>query len=145
MSITKTLLTAALLVSSFIPSSVFVTNIAHAENRTINFSGYTWDVRGDWWAYPGPNSWNNDEGAVSVDAQGRLHLKVTQRHGAWYSSEVYLPTSLGYGTYQFDIESPLNQVDTNIVVSPFLYQDDTHELTLNFRTGVHREVTKVSS
>lgn len=132
MSLSKQLLTAVLFVSSLVPSSLFMTNTAHAEDRTIAFSGYTWNVRGDWWAYPGPNSWNNDDGAVSVDAQGRLHLKVTQRHGAWYSSEVYLPASLGYGTYQFDVESPLNQVDTNVVVSPFLYQDDTHEFDIEF-------------
>lgn len=102
-----------------------------AAERTISFAGRTWTVRSDGGG-PGPNQWATDSNAVFVDAQGRLHLKVLSENGQWYSSEVFLPTSLGYGSYSFDIASRVDLTDTNLVASPFLYQDDSHEIDIEF-------------
>lgn len=107
-------------------------NQAHAAAaRTINFSGYTWTVKNGFYG-PGPNNWSSDPSAVFVDQQGQLHLKVIKRDGKWYSSEVYLPQSLGYGLYSFDIVSRVDLTDTNLVAAPFLYQDDTREYDIEF-------------
>ena len=70
-----------------------------AQAKTLNFSGYAWEVRNQIQSGPGPNDW--DENNAWVDAQGRLHLKIAQRGGKWSSSEVYLPQRLGFGRYQF--------------------------------------------
>lgn len=98
--------------------------------KTIDFSGYNWDVKtGE--SGPGSNNWDDRTSAVYVDSQG-LHLTVGLRDGKWYSSEVYLPTSLGYGTYLFEMGSDVSFVDTNLVGAVFLYEDDTHEIDVEF-------------
>jgi len=96
----------------------------------VTFSGYTWNVKSGSGG-PGPNKWEDRASAVFVDPQG-LHLTVGLREGKWYSSEVYLPASLGYGTYSFEIGSDVTLVDTNLVGAVFLYEDDTHEIDVEF-------------
>lgn len=102
-----------------------------AAERTLLFSGRVWTARAGGGG-PGPNNWAADADAVFVDAQGRLHLKIVNRNGVWYSSEVRLPSSLGYGTYTFDIASRVDQEDSNSVSSPFIYEDDQHEIDIEF-------------
>lgn len=106
-------------------------DFARAAPRIINFSGYDWTIKSGHYG-PGPNYWSNDNSAVFVDSQGRLHLKVTKRDGKWYSSEVYLSQSLGYGLYSFDIASRVDLIDKNLVAAPFLYQDDVNEYDIEF-------------
>lgn len=103
---------------------------AYAQTSIV-FAGRTWIVKSGING-PGNNYWNDSSNAVFVDAQGRLHLKIISVNGIWYSSEVYLPSSLGYGTYQFDIDSSISTIDQNVVVAPFLYQDDGHEIDIEF-------------
>lgn len=112
-------------------SSVFISVPAHAAGRTINFSGHTWSVKSGYYG-PGPNYWTDHTDDVYVDGSGALHLKVVQRDGAWRSSEVWLPASLGYGTYEFDIATRVDQLDPQVVAAPFLYQDDTHEIDIEY-------------
>ncbi len=119
------------LIYSLITIMVSAATPAYAAEPTINFSGRIWNVRMDAGG-PGPNVWNAGTDSVFVDVQGQLHLKVINKNGVWYSSEVYLPSSLGYGTYSFDIASHVDQTDTNLVASPFLYQDDSHEIDIEF-------------
>jgi len=104
--------------------------------RTVNFSGYDWQVKSGHNA-PGPNYWNDSTSGVSVDTTGKLHLFVTNVAGQWKSSEVYLDKSFGYGTYEFVIESRVDLIDKNLIAAPFLYADDTRELDIEFtRWGV---------
>lgn len=113
-------------------------SIRMADARTVKFSGYDWIVKetaSGTTMGPGANNWGstvaNDPNDIRVDNDEKLHLFVSQRpNGQWYSSEVYLPTSLGYGKYTFDIESRVDLLDKNLVAAPFLYQDDTHEIDI---------------
>ena len=58
-----------------------------------------------------------------------LHLKITKINNNWQCGEVYLLQSLGYGTYTVQINSRLDQLDTNTVAAPlFIYADTSHEL-----------------
>lgn len=113
--------------------SIFITGTlsANAYSRTINFSGYEWTVKSGYNG-PGPNYWNDSEQAVFTDSEGQLHMKISKIDEQWYSSEVYLPSSLGYGTYEFTLLTNPNQVDANIVLAPFLYQDDEHEIDIEY-------------
>ncbi len=113
-------------------------NLVYA--RTVDFSKYTWDVKetapGETMG-PGGNSWGstvaNDQNDVNVDTNGKLHLFVSQRpDGSWYSSEVTLDHSLGYGKYTFDFESPVDKIDANLVAAPFIYKNDQHELDIEY-------------
>ena len=113
-----------------IASLIFSTSITYA--RTINFSGYDWDVK-EGQGGPGPNNWGNTEQDVFVDGESRLHMKVSKHDDdLWYSSEVFLKNSLGYGKYSFDFDSHVDTLDENLIAAPFLYQDDDHEIDIEY-------------
>jgi hypothetical protein len=99
---------------------------------TIQFSGYEWAVKGGVSLGPGPNNFSSSSDNVWVDELGRLHLKITQRDGKWYCAEVYQMHPLGYGTYIFQFSSRVDLLDKNVVGSPFIYRDDTHEMDVEF-------------
>jgi hypothetical protein len=92
--------------------------------RTLQFSGYTWNVKAsDSLVGPGPNYFSDIPEAVWVDASGRLHLKITSHEGKWYSSEVVLAQSLGYGSYTFVLDTAADQFDPNVVLGLFTWDD----------------------
>lgn len=107
---------------------------SHAE--TLQFSGYTWEVRPSGRGGPGPNDW--DPNNVWVDNNGSLHLKLTQRNGKWSCPEVYTQKRLGFGHYQFWITGRVDKLDPNIVFGIFNYPtsdvgpDRTHEIDIEF-------------
>lgn len=102
--------------------------------RTIHFCGYTWVVRPTGKGGPGPNYWDQDN--ASVDTNGYLHLKLTQRNDRWYSSEVYTQKRLGFGRYEFWISGQVDRIDRNVVLGLFNYptsdvgSDGTHEIDI---------------
>jgi len=98
---------------------------------SIHFSGYNWAVKAGSLLGPDDNFFSADSENVSVDAEGRLHLKITKRNGTWYCAEVYLLEPLGYGNYNFQF-SNLGQIDTNTIGSAFIYQDAANELDIEF-------------
>ncbi len=74
--------------------------------QTLTFSGYEWELR----AIPSDRGGNNryDPANAWTDADGFLHLKLTQRDGEWTSAEVILTRALGYGTYMFGVRDTSN-------------------------------------
>jgi hypothetical protein len=102
---------------------------APADTRTLEFAGLTWQVhRG--FGGPGPNRFDDGTDSVWVDGAGRLHMKIRKVGDAWFSSEVYTPDSLGYGTYRFQIASDAELYDPQVVVGLFTYLDDQHEIDI---------------
>jgi hypothetical protein len=71
---------------------------------TIDFSDRTWRVKGPGYYGPGPNSFSNSASSVWVDVDDKLHLTVRRVGGTWYSTEVVLVDTLGYGDYIFTTE-----------------------------------------
>ena len=102
--------------------------------RTISFSGMDWVVRTTGAAKegPGPNLFSDSEDNVWVDSQGRLHLKLVQKGGYWYSAGITLRNSLGYGKYVFYLASDLSQLDQNVVAGLFTYKNDQEEIDIEF-------------
>lgn len=107
-----------------------------AEARTIDFSGYTWEIKetaSGTTMGPGGNNWGSTDQDVYLDGENRLHMKVSKHdNDLWYSSEVYLKKSFGYGKYTFDFDSHIDTIDENLIVAPFLYQDDEHEIDIEY-------------
>lgn len=101
----------------------------------IEFGGYIWAVRSGRGG-PGPNTW--DEKNVWVDTSNHLHLKISQRDGKWSSAEITTRKRLGFGRYQFQVTSRLDQFDDNVVLGLFNYPtsdvgpDGTHEIDIEF-------------
>ncbi|NCO36276.1 MAG: hypothetical protein GW893_20750 [Armatimonadetes bacterium] len=90
----------------------------------INFSEYQWMVKsGASPMGPGPNYFSDSADNVWVDNQGRLHLRITYREGRWYCAEVISLRTLGYGTYRFYLDSPVDNLDPNAVFAPFTWSD----------------------
>ena len=121
------LMLVQLTIGSWAVNRILTTTPDAKAQTTINFAGRTWIVKSGYDG-PGPNDWDDSPQSVFVDSLGRLHLRITYSNGKWYSSEVYLPGSLGYGTYRFDVDTPVYNIDLNTVAAAFVYQDDNHEI-----------------
>lgn len=91
-------------------------------SSTIRFSGYTWTVRNTT-GREGPmnNYWGNRN--VWVDADGNLHLRVTKEaDGRWTCGEIISQAKFGYGTYIWELEGRVDQLDKNLVLGLFSYR-----------------------
>lgn len=113
-----------------LPAELFTNALAHVTVdrepifRTVEFSGYTWRVKAsESPAGPGPNYFSDREDDVWVDENGQLHLKIVQRNGRWYSTEVIANASLGYGKYVFTLASRVDQLPKEVVLGLFTWSD----------------------
>lgn len=107
-----------------------------AQARTVEFSGRTWTVRENGKGGPGPNHWSVKN--VRVDKNGALHLRLTHVGDTWYCAELETTERLGFGTYQFWLDTPVNAYDPNVVLGLFNYTvpevgpDGTNEIDIEF-------------
>lgn len=99
--------------------------------RTLQFAGRTWGVKQSPTPVgPGGNRFSDDPNDVFVDAQGRLHLRVVQRGGQWWCSEVVLLDPVGYGTYWFTTESQPASLDPNLTFGAFTWDSYCDDVTI---------------
>ncbi|HKY43762.1 MAG TPA: hypothetical protein VJM50_11785 [Pyrinomonadaceae bacterium] len=94
---------------------------AQASPRTIQFSGYEWQVRSVRSTRGGRNN-NYDTHNAWTDANGFLHLRIAQNAGEWSCAEVKLLRSLGYGTYRFVVRD-VSQLEPSVVLSLFTWDE----------------------
>jgi len=93
--------------------------------RTVQFSGYEWKVKSsEGRVGPGPNYFSDSLDNVTVDGQGQLHLRITKRNGRWFCAEVISRLSFGYGTYRFYLRSAVNNLNPQVVLGMFTWDDD---------------------
>ena len=107
----------------------------------IEFAGRTWTVKTSAGLVgPGPNIFDGDN--VLVDGRGRLHLAIEPREvngqTVWTSSEVILDEPLGYGTYTFNVKSPVNDLDPNVVLGLFTWDTNPGD----FNREIDIEISK---
>jgi hypothetical protein len=88
-----------------------------AQAATINWKGHTWNVTGGGMAGVCQGSAAN----ISVDASGYLHMKITNNGGTWTAAEIFSTDKIGFGTYQWQIDGPVDKLDKNVVVGLFPY------------------------
>lgn len=111
--------------------------------QTLQWKGYTWTVKSGTGLGPGPNHWNPTN--VFVDANGYLHLQIsynaTSRH--WDCAELYTTNALGFGTYQWQIESRVDQFDPWVVLGlfPYLGPDGINEIDIEYSRWGHANGT----
>ncbi len=109
----------------------------------IDFSGREWEVKATTPGAeigPGPNEFSTNN--VWTDGTGRLHLKINKEIDAgttnWSCAEVIGGDEFGYGMYCFYLDSPVDDFDPSIVLSPFIYSDYTNyafrEIDMEFTT-----------
>jgi hypothetical protein len=117
---------------SDLPTSLDTISVASVSivryGRSFSFSGY------EWWAKasitpvgPGPNYFSDNEENVWVDSVGQLHLCVTQSNGVWHCPEVINKSSLGYGRYIFQVTGEIGNLDKNVVLGIFTWDNSSAE------------------
>jgi len=93
--------------------------------KTIHFSDYEWKVKSSQGQVgPGPNYFSDSSDNVWVDDKERLHLRITHHDNRWYCAEVISQRSFGYGTYRFYLDTPVDNLDPNIVLGLFTWSDE---------------------
>jgi hypothetical protein len=91
-------------------------------SRALVFSGYEWSVKSSRDRVgPGPNMFSPDN--VSVDAAGRLRLRIVRRGESWTSAEISSRLTFGYGTYRFNVVGVPR--DPRAVLGLFTWDEDT--------------------
>jgi hypothetical protein len=104
--------------------------IAQSWNRTITFAGRDWQVKSGT-AGPGPNNWSDSQSSVWVNSDG-LHLKIRRVGSTWYCAEIRTSLPTRYGMQRFYAVGRLDQLDQNVIFSPFLYVNDDREIDIEF-------------
>jgi len=106
--------------------------VAAPAQTTLKWQGYTWIVKSGSGQGPGPNSWSTSN--VWVDDKGFLHMKIAKVDGRWSCAEIWTDRDLGFGTYQCQVEGPVDTLDPNVVFSMFSYAgpDGTKEIDIEY-------------
>lgn len=106
-----------------------------ARASTLTWKGRSWQVSSGGIAGVCPGDPTN----VNVDAAGNLHLKVARINGAWSAAEVFTTEKLGFGTYQWQVDGPIDTFDKNVVLGLFSYgpqagvgADGTNEIDIEY-------------
>ena len=104
-------------------------------SNTLSWKGHTWNVTTGGMAGVANGSANN----VSIDSNGYLHLKITNSGGTWTAAELFTTDKLGFGTYQWQIDGPIDRFDKNVVLGLFPYgpaagigSDGTNEIDIEY-------------
>jgi hypothetical protein len=76
---------------------------------------------------------------VTVDASGYLHLRISNGGGTWTASELFTTDRLAFGTYQWQVDGPIDTYDKNVVLGLFPYgpaagigADGTNEIDIEY-------------
>jgi hypothetical protein len=112
--------------------------------ETITWQGHQWNLRSATRSGPGPNNWNPKN--VFVDTNGGLHLLIsaspTSPNG-FDCAELWTTEKLGFGTYQWQIETRLDNFDPWVVLGLFPYgppalgPDGSNEIDIEFAKWGH--------
>jgi hypothetical protein len=112
------------------------TVVPENQDGTIQFSGYEWIIRENGLSGPGPNIWSPEN--VWLDENGDLHLKISHTADGWQCAELTTTERFGFGTYQFQVDGPIDQLDPNVVLGLFNYPtpdvgaDATNEIDIEY-------------
>lgn len=107
--------------------------VPDAMARTIDFAGMQWEVKNKPGHGPGNGCWSDSERSVSVDPDGRLHLRSHKTPDGWCQAEVSSVKPARFGDHLFQIitsQRPVHEFDPNVVIAMFLYADDDHEIDI---------------
>jgi len=106
-----------------------------AQAADLQWAGRAWKVTSGGMAGVADGSPNN----VSVDQNGYLHLKITNNGGTWTAAEIFSTDKLGFGTYQWQVDAPIDRFDKNVVLGLFPYgpaagigADGTNEIDIEY-------------
>jgi len=95
-----------------------------ASAASLDFAGRTWNIKqSNSPVGPGPNLFSASPNDVWSDQDG-LHLSIHKNGPFWYSTEVILDESLGYGTYMIQTDSRQDILNANAVFGAFTWDSN---------------------
>lgn len=104
-------------------------------NPTLSWKGHTWNVTNGGMAGVAKGNPAN----VSIDQNGYVHLRIVNSGGTYTASEMFSQDNMGYGTYQWWIQGPIDNMDKSTVLGLFPYgpvagigKDGENELDIEF-------------
>jgi hypothetical protein len=89
--------------------------------KTLQFSGYNWEIR-ETGSDPGGSNNFYDSANAWTDQSGLLHLHIAKQADRWISSEIRLSRSLGYGLYRFVVRD-VSHLEPAAVFALFTWDD----------------------
>ncbi len=102
---------------------------------TLDWQGHTWQLTSGGMA----GVCEGDAANVNVDDNGYLHLRIAHSGGTWSASELFTTDEIGFGTYQWQVEGPIDTYDRNLVLGLFPYgpeaglgADGTNEIDIEY-------------
>lgn len=109
-----------LLLAFFLTAAAFISPTAHAVHA--NTKSLRWMNR-DWLITDGGMAGivKGDPANVSVDHNGYLHLRIVNRNGTYTAAELFSAESLGFGTYQWQVQGAIDKMDKSTVLGLFNY------------------------
>jgi len=126
------------------PTTQSSTNLARAAAAaaTVTWKGHVWDVTGaEPIGAPSSGQINGNQANVSVDANGYLHLKITKSGSTFTGAQLFTQDNLGFGTYQFQIEGDLANLEKGVVLGLFPY-GPTHDIGVDGENEIDIEFSK---
>jgi hypothetical protein len=110
-----------------LPASVLSISVASVYcdrgSKVTNCFGYQWNVKNSVSPIgPGPNYFSGKNVWTSPD--NALHLKISNEDGRWICPEVILKNSFGYGRYVFKIEGDIANLNENVVLGIFTWDNN---------------------
>ena len=108
---------------------------ASAAPPPLQWAGRTWNITTGGMAGVAEGSASN----VSVDDNGYLHLKISKSGDTWTAAELFTTERLGFGSYQWQIDAPIDRFDPNVVLGLYPYgpaagigSDGTNEIDIEY-------------
>jgi hypothetical protein len=95
---------------------------AEAPANTMQWAGRSWILTNGGMAGVA----KGDPANVSVDSNGYLHLRIVNRNGTFTAAELFSTENLGFGTYQWEVEGAVDQMDPATVLGLFNYGAHAH-------------------
>ncbi|KRP10244.1 MAG: hypothetical protein ABR95_10540 [Sphingobacteriales bacterium BACL12 MAG-120813-bin55] len=104
----------------------------------VYFSGYEWDVKiyENTQQGPGPNWFSGHYEDVWVDEKGYLHMRISNRDGRWWASEIVGRDNIGFGTYTWVVQGDLENIPENIVLGLFSWDNNTFQEEANSEVDI---------
>jgi hypothetical protein len=102
-------------------ASVEGSTLKRPKLKTLQFSGYEWEIRQ---AVGNPGGSRNvyDPANAWTDREGFLHLRIAGQPSHWTSAAVNLTRSLGYGSYRFTVRD-ISQFEPATALSMSTWDD----------------------
>ena len=124
------------------PTTQTSTGMARAAAATVTWKGHVWDVTGaEPIGAPSSGQINGNQSNVSVDANGYLHLKITKAGSTFTGAQLFTTDNLGFGTYQFQIEGDLANLEKGVVLGLFPY-GPTNDIGVDGENEIDIEFSK---